>query len=446
MIETITSRFRNLDSHAKELLRGTSVALTLRVIGAGLTFLLSLALARTLGADGAGIYYLAYGVITIVSVGARLGLSGSLVRFTSAGAAAEDWGSLQALARRALSLGAVAGIVGSLALMTLAPWLARGAFEEPRLTLPLQIMALAVVPFVLLNLLGQLLRGRKRIAQSLAVMAALPPALTCVGVLVLAPAAGARGAALAYVFATLSTVLIAAVWWRSATPTPVNGPGTFSYRTLLASSMPLFWTSLLVVVIERSPALFLGFFASASQVGVFEIANRTALLVSFILLAVNSIAGPKFAELYALGDLDALARMARRSAMLSATAALPVVALLISAPGFVMSLFGERFAAGESALVILALGQLFNAGTGCVYLVLVMSGNERAVRNISLGSVVVGSCLYLVLIPLWEMRGAAGACALTVAFQNMMAAWAVRRTLGIWPLPSPASWWGGSSR
>lgn len=446
MIETLVALFRQLDSHSQELFRGASVALILRVLGAGLTFLLSLVLARILGAEGAGMYFLSYGVVTIASVGARLGLSGSLVRFTSSGAAAEDWPSLHGLARRALALGAGAGVLTTGVLLAAAPWFAEVAFDEPRLTAPLRIMVLALVPFVLLNLFGQLLRGRKRIAQSLAVMAALPPALTCAGVLILAPVAGIRGAAAAYVIATVLTLALAWVWWRSATPNRKGPPATFPLRKLLASSMPLFWTSLLTIVIERSPGLFLGFFASTAEVGILEVANRTALLVSFILLAVNSVAGPKFAELYRLGDMEALTRTAKRSAMLSAVAALPPVVILIAVPELVMSLFGERFAAGAPILVILSLGQLFNAGTGSVAQVLVMSGNERAMRNVTLTSLLLSVAFYLVLIPLWGMRGAAVAVALSVAFQNLIATVAVRCALGVWILPVSRIPWGRGRR
>lgn len=437
MIEFLKSLFRKLDSHSQELFRGASVALILRVLGAGLTFLLSLILARTLGAEGAGMYFLAYGVVTIASVAARLGLSGSLVRFTSQGAVTEDWASVHGLARRAVMLGIAASIVTIGALLALAPWIAEVVFDEPRLTEPLRIMSFALLPFVLLNLIGQLLRGLKRIAQSLAVMAALPPALTCAGVLVLGPLAGTRGAAASYLIATLVTLAFAWAWWRSSTPKPVDPPAAFPLRTLLASSMPLFWTSLFTIVIDRSPSLFLGFFAPAAEVGILEIANRTALLVSFILLAVNSIAGPKFAELHRSGDIDALARIARRSAMISAVAALPPVLIFIAVPDLVMGLFGDRFVQGAPILVILALGQLFNAGTGCVAVVLVMSGNERAMRNITLLSLLIGIVLYLVLIPLWGMHGAALTCALTVGFQNLAATVAARRLLGVWTLPAP---------
>lgn len=437
LVGRLSSLFNGLDKHSQELLRGTSVALVLRVLAAGFSFLLSVALARILGPDGAGLYFLAYGVITIAGVGCRLGLGDSLVRFTSVGMATEDGPVLGGLALRALLLGGGASALVSGSLFVASPWLASRLFDDPRLTTPMRIMVLSLVPFVTLTLLGSLLRGRKRIAQSLAVMATLPPLITLVGVLILGPGYGPEGATVAYVVATVLTLGIALGWWRKASPNRSADGRPLSLRELFASSVPLFWHSLFKMVIDRSPVLFLGLFATAEEVGILEVANRTALLVSFVLLAVNNIAGPKFAELYILGEIATLARTARRAAMLSAGVALPLVVVFVSFPELVMSLFGERFVAGASLLVILSLGQLINAGTGSVAVVLIMSGNERAMRNVTFGSLLFSVALYLTFIPLWGMHGAAAACALTVGVQNLAAVFAVRRALGIWTLPRP---------
>ena len=55
-VEFILSRFpvlRNrLDEHMLEVINGAAVALVLKVLGAGLTFLFNLVLARTFGAEG----------------------------------------------------------------------------------------------------------------------------------------------------------------------------------------------------------------------------------------------------------------------------------------------------------------------------------------------------------------------------------------------------------
>ncbi len=67
-----------LDSHMIEVVRGTSVALGMKVLAVGLGFGLNVLLARLLGAEGAGVYYLALTVTSIAAVVGRIGLDNAL--------------------------------------------------------------------------------------------------------------------------------------------------------------------------------------------------------------------------------------------------------------------------------------------------------------------------------------------------------------------------------
>ena len=55
-----------LDSEMREIVRGATASLALKVLGAVLTFFFNLVLARMLGAQEAGLYFLAFTVATVV--------------------------------------------------------------------------------------------------------------------------------------------------------------------------------------------------------------------------------------------------------------------------------------------------------------------------------------------------------------------------------------------
>ncbi|RMD65187.1 hypothetical protein D6833_03300, partial [Candidatus Parcubacteria bacterium] len=59
--------FAKLDGHLQEALKGASSALLIRVFGTVLGFLLSVMIARLLGAEGTGIYFLTVSLVTIAS-------------------------------------------------------------------------------------------------------------------------------------------------------------------------------------------------------------------------------------------------------------------------------------------------------------------------------------------------------------------------------------------
>jgi O-antigen/teichoic acid export membrane protein len=59
VVAEIGRAYRRLDQHMLEILRGTSVALVLKVLAAGIAFLFHVAVARLLGPGGTGTYFLA---------------------------------------------------------------------------------------------------------------------------------------------------------------------------------------------------------------------------------------------------------------------------------------------------------------------------------------------------------------------------------------------------
>jgi O-antigen/teichoic acid export membrane protein len=181
--------------------------------------------------------------------------------------------------------------------------------------------------------------------------------------------------------------------------------------------------------------LALGMWATPRDVGIFGIANRTATLTSFILLAVNNIAAPKFAALHRAGDLATLGRVARDSARLMALVAAPMLIVCLILPGPVMRIFGADFESGAAVLSILAAGQFVNVVTGSVGFVLIMCGYERMYRNAFVVCAASSIALNGLLIPRFGILGAAIATAGTLALQNLVAAMLVWRKLGVVTIP-----------
>ena len=96
-----------------------------------------------------------------------------------------------------------------------------------------------------------------------------------------------------------------------------------------------------------------------------------------------------------------------------------------------MSLFGPDFVtAGKDVLVILTAGQIVNILTGPVSYLLMMTGFEKDVRNVT--SVSFVSCLISIwpMIQYWGLPGAAISVAGSMALMNVLSAAYVRIRLG----------------
>ncbi|MBT8098494.1 MAG: polysaccharide biosynthesis C-terminal domain-containing protein, partial [Gammaproteobacteria bacterium] len=187
------------------------------------------------------------------------------------------------------------------------------------------------------------------------------------------------------------------------------------------------------------PLLVLGALGTASDIGVFYAAHRTAALVGLILLAANSIIAPKFAALYHKRETTTLDEVMRNSAMFMTAAAAPAILLFFLVPEFVISIFGRDFTEGGDLLRVLAFGQMFNVITGSVGFMLMMTDNSRSLLIVTLSMVVVNVVLSFSLIPSYGAMGAAIAATASLLTASVMRVLYVWRTLGFLALPIPFS-------
>ena len=423
------------DIHMLEIFEGASIAFVLKILGAGLAFGFNVLLARMFGAEGAGIYFLALTVTAIAVVFGRMGLDNTLLRFTASNAAIGDWEAVKGVYRKGMRLALVASAASAVVMFISAPPLADIVFRKPELTGQLRWMTLAVVPMVMLILHAEMLKALKRIRDSQLVQGVAVPALSLLGLYLLGQVWGVSGAVWVYTLAAIITAAVGYTMWRVATPQLQEIVGHFEASQLLRSSMPLFWVAFMNLLMSWTAIFMLGIWRTSADVGIFGVASRTAMLTSFILVAVNSIAAPKFAALYQQGDIEALGSTARNSTKLMILMASPVLLLFISAPGRVMGIFGPQFSEGATVLAILAVGQSVNVATGSVGYLLMMSGNERLMRNIVASIAVMSILLNIALVPLAGALGAAIATAVCLSFMNLIAAFLVWSRLGIWTIP-----------
>ena len=77
--------------HLADLIRGGGVALGNKIVSMALGFILNLILARKLGADGSGSYFLVFSYLSIAVMIGRFGSDKAQLVFLSKFAAKDDW-------------------------------------------------------------------------------------------------------------------------------------------------------------------------------------------------------------------------------------------------------------------------------------------------------------------------------------------------------------------
>lgn len=419
------------DVHMQEVLRGTSIAFLLKLVAVGLGFSLNVVIARSLGASGAGLYFLSLILVSIVATLGQVGTASTLVRFVSAGYAENNWGKIKGVYRQSLLLSFSASLMFSIALFFLAPVISHSLFDKPDLTIVLQIMSVAILPFTMYSIHASALQGLKKIRDSNIVLGVSAPAFTLLGCAILISENSVLGVAFAYALSAVLTMLIGILFWRAYTANIAEIQSKFEFSLLLKSALPLFGVDIFNLLQMWSATIFLGMWGTESELGIFQISTRIAMLTSFILVAVNSIFTPKLSECFACGDRQLAGSLIKKTTGLMLLLATPVLLLIVLFPHQILMVFGEEFQDGANLLIILSVAQFVNVATGPVTQALIMSGNEKKLRQVSLVAAIVSVFSGFFLVYNFGSVGAAYSVFIGVVTANLLAAYCVYRFTGI---------------
>ena len=428
-MNSLISRIKaRLDGDAREMVVGSALAFAVKIAAAGTSFVLSVLVARALGADEAGLFFLAFTLVTIMATLGRIGTDNALVRFVSSRRSSDDWGEIRGVVRLAVFWVSVVASLLGIVLFFGAEIIAVHLFALPELAQVLRWIAPAVPLIAIASCYGFALQGLKKIPQYLLVTSVIASALV-VAFLLIYSAENAISVGQYYAIATCVTLVIAwALWRKEVREKPTGG---FDSRLLFRTCLPLLTIQALYLVNSWAGQIILGIWHSAADVALFSTAQRTAMLTSFVLVAVNSIAAPKFAALHQQGDMQGLARLAVYSTRLMVILAFPALLLMLLFPQWLMGLFGPEFREAGFALTILALGQFINVATGSVGYLLMMTGKERTLRNNVMITSALSLTLGLILIPVLGVNGAAITSAIAAATSNLLSWYQVKKKLGI---------------
>lgn len=411
------------------LLRSLQV-FAVRGFGAAAGFLMSLVVANTTDVASAGVFFFALALTQLGGGLLTLGSPNALLKIIGA-----DFGTswkrinqtVSALFRTVFILAAlllavclvlpnhIAHLLGMVEVVGLLPLIAVGMFF-----------------FALQQMLSAMLQGKQQAIWASTVQNVIGQLtfiiVLCVLVLI---AFNQTGFSLYFIyFACVGSAMLSGtiLWFRTK-------GASFDINANFSPELKASLSSLFVAMLMGQCTMWAGQFATAkylssSEVAFFASAQRTATLASFVLIAVNLVVAPKFAQAFAKDNAVEVNKLSLLSSRLMVALAIPVIAFMIFSPEFLMGLFGDEYKAAAPLLQILAVGQFINVITGSVGYLLNMTGHEKDMRNVVLFSGPLAIALAFGLTSQFGLTGAAYATAISVATQNLLALWMVKKRLG----------------
>lgn len=406
-------------------------AFTLQALGACIAYAVQVLLARLLGAGGFGLYSYTVVWAGFASRVASFGLPDASVRLVPQYRITNDLARLHSFVRTSRMLAISAAVVGVSLGAVLA---AAEGIHGPTSW----IFIAALTPALAASALeGQLARAAGRVGIALAPPLVVRPLLIAVGVSTLFavnPTAGAAMALTVTTGVTYGMVFVQYLLGRKLVESRTARPATQAeLRSWLALALPLMAAGTFSVVLLQVDIVLVGALQGTAEAGIYTAASKTASLVSFVLMAVNVAAAPRFSSLHAQGRLDELQTLVARLAHWTFWPSLGLALCLGVLAGPLMALFGPTFDAARVPLLVLLVGQIVNAAFGPVGYLLTMTGHHRDAARVLGASVAFGVSLVVVGIAVLGILGAAIGSAVAFGVWNGWLYWLAVTRLGIRP-------------
>ncbi|MFI5553175.1 oligosaccharide flippase family protein [Streptomyces sp. NPDC051738] len=392
---------------------------------------------RGLGAYGAGAVFTGVAAFTILCNTCKLGADTGLVRFVPGDLATTGGREVGALLRCAVLPGAAASTAAA-ALLFLSPWTATSLLPnlapDDAVTLVRLFAVFLPLATVTLILLGAT-QGYGTVIPFVGVEQIGKPVLRvliAVPVVLLAP--GVLSLAVAWLVPSLAGFLIA--WYavrrcRRTSPGPASGGATAAARRgFWAFAAPRAVSSVFDISAVWVGVVLLSCLATSEEAGIYTAVGRVVIAATLLQLAIRLAVAPEISRLLAVGDFPQACHLYRVSTRWIVLFSWPLLVLLTSFPGTVLSLFGPEFEQGATALVVLCVAAAVNVGVGNAQTVLLMAGKSSWHLAVTGVAFAVQLTVGLLAVPHFGVLGAALSWGAATVVENLISAALVRRHPG----------------
>ena len=339
-------------------------------------------------------------------------MDNTVVRFV-----AEDNNQIKSIIKIVIIFAGLLSLFFSISIFMLAEKLSYSLFQKTELAPVLKSIAFGITGLSLLILAGSALQGLKKIRSSIIFVSII---LNCSLIIFIFLGDIYAAEEMAGLYALFSVLIAILSFIYIIFNLPDTTQTKIDFKAFFSSCLPLWLVVISQQIFNWSGTLGAGFYLESDSVARLAAAQRTSMIVSFLLVVVNLIVAPRFADFYKKGHMEELRNLASSAIKLTTFAAMPLVVVMIFFSNEIMSLFGEEFSKSGVLLSLLSIGQFIN----------VMSGHEKDVRNISIIFASLTIFLVVILTPLYGEIGNAMAIMLSIAFQNILLVYFVRLRLG----------------
>ena len=428
------------DKDLSELIKGSGISFILRFGGLAVGFLLTWIIAKYFKAEGLGDFVLTITVLRLFTLLAKIGLDTTSIRFIASFASKEKWTSIFSFRKQVVVILSITSVIASLLMYFLANPIADLINANAGY---IELNAFFVLPMAFFMLNYQSLRGLKRIAEFSFFYRMSQALFSVISIVIIYQfTQGSEVPVYAYLVSVLIVSLLSFLSFRYWLKNRSDGKESaeqeiMSYSTLLKISIPLMFAQSVQFIMAWTDKLMLGAMTTPEDVGIYHVAFKLSMFAAVALMAINSIASPKFAEMFGKNDMEGLKKVVHQSTKMIFWTSVPLVTIFFIFPEFFLGLFGEEFKIGVTAFIFLSCGRLISSFSGSVGNILQMTGNQNIYASILFFGAILNVVLNLILIPKYGINGAAIASMSSLIVWNLSMVLVVKKKFGFYTFYIP---------
>jgi stage V sporulation protein B len=414
---------------AKKFALDVSHTFIASIINMLLVFVISIILARHLGAYDLGVYRLTYTFYGVATMVGALGIAVAVIKFVAE--YKDDEVNLNKIVSSAIITSLVAGVIMSLIIYLLSQTVA-DLFRTPEMKIQLMLLS-PVFPFILVNsiLYGTLngLRKMKRYAIALILQQVL---MTVSTVILIYRDFGVSGAIISIVISSIVMSAYLIYSCRGYFHLILDGY-LETTKKLLTFGSQMFGANLINMINLQADVAFLGYFLTATNVGYYSAATGLSKFFLVVPQAIQTVSYPATSEYWTQKDIPGLKKMLDKSLKYSALALMPAgLAIGFFAEDIVSRIYGQGFQQSALPLQILLLGTVI-FGVACTSIGGSLAGINRPDLSLKAAGISAGAnvILNIVLIPKFGIAGAAIATCTSLILMTLIFGLMTIRTLSI---------------
>ena len=428
---------RDDDTYVAKVARGAGISTAGQGVGRVLGYVAQVVVARLLGVSLYGFYTAGVAAVNGFHILSRFGMENGVVRYVAHYREEGDAARVRGTIIQALLITLAISLALSVVMFFGAGLIAdRLPKDAPLMATVLRAFAFVLPFFVFMSMTAWATQGFQTVTYAAYIQQLIRPALflALVGVCYVI---GAQmiGVIAAYGVAMFLAGLAGLYYLKKLFPPLFDRrtPAKFETRALFGVSVPMSIAQGAQYLNNWSAILILGAFAAGAPVGIFNAAARTATFLTVVRFAFSGIFSPIISSLYARQNMQEMGRLYKDVSRWIFTGAFGLFLVIVVFAPEVMAVFGEGFAAGATALIIVAVAQLYSSSVGPAPRMLAMTENQNLAMIATAVAAGTGVVVSLILIPRLEILGAAIGMATAIVAENTGTMTAVKWRLGFWP-------------